>query len=348
MDKQKTLKRQFLFCKVINFNKNKEQFVRLIIGAIVIFFIALIILEPNLCISSIYGGLLLWAKTILPSLFPFMFFTKLLTSLDVFDTITKKFEKITKLLFKAPAISSYIFLMSMISGYPMGAKLISEFYQAGKLTEKQANKLTTFCSTSGPLFIIGSVGTAMFLNKKIGYILFFSHILSTLLNGIIFRNKFVDYTECKIDEKDKISLNQILPETMNSSILSALIVGGYIAIFFLIIELFSHFGLFNPIIFVTSKVLSPLGVSTETIKSTLFGIIEISKGCLEVSKCNIDIKISSCIASFLISFGGFCTFFQAITFLSKCKVKYGFYLLQKLTNGILSGIITFVLASFLL
>ena len=144
---------------------------------------------------------------------------------------------------------------------------------------------------------------------------------------------------------NSIELGEILPETMKSSILSSLIVGGYIAIFYLIIELFSHFGLFNPILLPLTKLLSPLGISSNAIESVLFGVVEISKGCLNISNCGLNINISASIASFLISFGGFCTFFQAITFLKKCKINFGFYLFQKLTHGIISFFITLVLTS---
>src|SRR5574344_476395 len=120
----------------------------------------------------------------------FMFFTKILTDLDFLSWLTNLFTKLNKILFKAPAISSYIFLMSIISGYPVGAKLISEFYEMGAISKVQANKLCTFCSTSGPLFIIGSVGTSMFLNSTLGYIMFLSHILGSFLNGILYRKLY--------------------------------------------------------------------------------------------------------------------------------------------------------------
>ena len=341
MDNRSIPKKNYYFYKSLTSFKNKDKMPKILLALLTIIVILLIIAKPSVCINSVSNGLMVWAKTILPSLFPFMFFTKFLTSLDIFDGITKKFSKITKFLFRAPSISSYIFLMSIISGYPVGAKLISEFYIAGKITEKQANKLITFCSTSGPLFIIGSVGTAMFLNSKIGYILFLSHLLSTILNGILYRNKFVDFTEYSLDKKENSNIDQILPETMNNSILSCMIVGGYISIFFLVIEIFSYFGLFEPIVALLSKLFSQFGFSDTLIKSSLYGIIEMSKGCIELSKIGIS-NISVSIASFLISFGGLCTFFQAITFLSKCKIKPKFYLLQKLTHGVFSFILTFI------
>lgn len=325
--------------------KKREKLKVMAVTLLIVFLIAMIVIKPNICISSVYAGLAVWATSILPSLFPFMFLTKFLTSLDVFWGISQKCKKLMGFLFKAPAISAYIFVLSVISGYPMGAKLISEFYLANKLTSRQANKLATFCSTSGPLFLIGAVGTSMFLDKKIGYILFASHILSCIINGMIFRNCFVDGTECQVDTAKGKSLDQILPETMTSSILSALVVGGYIAIFFLVIDLFDAFGILSPISNIFEFLFCKIGIDSQSANAICSGLIEMSKGCLLMAKSNLPIRLSASFASFFVSFGGLCTFFQAMTFLSKCKINKKFYLLQKLVHGILSFAITFAILS---
>ena len=48
--------------------------------------------------------------------------------------------------------------------------------------------MLSFCSTSGPMFIIGAVGAGMFNSTFAGYIMFTSHVLGAFLNGIIYRN----------------------------------------------------------------------------------------------------------------------------------------------------------------
>ena len=114
MDNQHIIDIKFLYSKAINKEKSKQNIAKVFISFLVILLIVLIVIQPSLCISSVYNGLSVWAKTVLPSLFPFVFLTKLLSSLNVLETITDKLSKVTKFLFKAPAISSYIFLMSII------------------------------------------------------------------------------------------------------------------------------------------------------------------------------------------------------------------------------------------
>lgn len=326
---------------------SKQKVITISLSVAICAMIVLIVINPKLCIESVYNGLAVWAKCVLPSLLPFMFFTKILSDLNVVSKISKKCSKLTKFLFNAPSVSAYIFLMSVISGYPVGAKLISEFYEAKIITEKQANKLTTFCSTSGPLFIIGSVGTAMFLNAKIGYIIFISHILSSILNGIIYRNIYKDNYEQEFTSDQK-SLNYILPNSMSSSVTSVMIVGGYIAIAFMLVDLANSLNLLAPINHFFALVLKPFGLNSEIANAISSGIIEISKGCSMLSILDVPKIWLATLASFIISFGGFSVFFQSITFLSKCKVNMKFYLLQKLTHGLLSGIVTFLICLLVL
>ena len=55
------------------------------------------------------------------------------------------------------------------------------------IDEAAATKMSVFCSTSGPLFVAGSVGTVMVGNKTAGTILLLSHVLSAVFNGVLFR-----------------------------------------------------------------------------------------------------------------------------------------------------------------
>lgn len=342
--------------------KNISKYKKIVASFFVVFLICCIIIKPNICINSVYSGLAVWAKCVLPSLLPFMFFTKLLTNLNFISKLTSKFYKINSVLFKAPKISSYIFLMSIISGYPVGAKMISEYHKMGLITTKQSNKLSTFCSTSGPLFIIGSVGTAMLKDVKLGYILFISHLLGSILNGILFRNFFVENLkndsniELKCDKNfEKLlknnqkntkilqkndSFNQnLLASSMKDSILSVLIVGGWIAIAFLVIDIFNELNLFYPI----NSLLEIIGLKNGISNALTSGIFEVNKGCLMLSNLNVSKTIIATLASFLIGFGGICVFLQATSFLKEANVNFKFYIMQKISHGILSAVICFLI-----
>lgn len=59
-------------------------------------------------------------------------------------------------------IGAYAFIMGIISGYPVGAKIVTEFRKNGDCSKAEAERLLAFTNNSGPLFIIGTIGISMF------------------------------------------------------------------------------------------------------------------------------------------------------------------------------------------
>ena len=168
---------------------------RIFLSIFIIYILINMALFPSLYISRTLDGLSAWAFNVLPSVLPFIFFIKLLTSLNILEKFTKIFSVPCQKLFKTPASSSLVFFTSIISGYPVGAKMTAELFESGKISKSDAFKMCSFCSTSGPMFIIGTVGITMLGQAVYGYIIFFSHIIGALINGILYRNLKVNNDE---------------------------------------------------------------------------------------------------------------------------------------------------------
>ena len=47
--------------------------------------------------------------------------------------------------------------------------------------------MLTFCSTSGPLFMLGAVGAGMLSSPAAGAVIALAHYLGALLNGLLYR-----------------------------------------------------------------------------------------------------------------------------------------------------------------
>ena len=77
--------------------------------------------------------------------------------------------------------------MGISLGYPVGAKIVSTLRMENSCTKTEAERLLAFTNTSGPLFIIGSIGVGMFGNNKIGILLLITHFVSSIIVGILFR-----------------------------------------------------------------------------------------------------------------------------------------------------------------
>lgn len=312
--------------------------------ALILFFMFALVLKPDLYMQSVTSGLLLWLNSVLPALFPFFFFSGLLIKMRVVDKLGNKLSRPMNALFHCPGSSGIIYLLSIISGYPVGAKIASEMYSRGALTTAQVMRINAFASTSGPLFIVGSVGVGIFVNHACGIIMLVAHLLGALLNGVLYRN----YHYSKLENNKPLAPNKqtedILSQTMYDSIISILLVGGYIAIFFILIDVLFNCGILSFISKNLASVLSYFGASPNLAEGITSGIFEVTRGCMELSKSGVDLKIITPIACALISWGGISIHLQALTFLSKCKISKSIFFLQKFTQAIISGVICWVLA----
>ena len=296
--------------------------------------LVLMLIKPEVYIKSAFFGIKLWAVTVLPALLPFFFLTSLLSKLGVTSLIAKIFKKPCGFLFRTGGASAFAFTMSLISGYPVGAKIIADLYKNGVIDKNEATRASTFCSTSGPLFIVGSVGIGMFGSKQIGFIILFTHIISAFLCGIIFR--FYGKNSPKSDrilipiEKSQNALY----DCVYSSVISVACVGGFICVFSLFLDAFKNLNLLLPLV----NLLSPIfGKDIST--AFLYGLIECTNGCKMLASCSLS-TYSLAFASALVSFGGVSIWAQSSVFLAQSKVNLKIFFLSKTLQAVFSFLLT--------
>ncbi|MCX4362162.1 MAG: hypothetical protein OSJ74_02065 [Clostridia bacterium] len=320
------------------FTLTKKAKKALPLSLIICFFICCLVINPQRYIQSIFSGMLLFAKNVAPALFPFFFFTKLLTGLGGANAMGKLLKKPVSKLYNAPSESGYILVMSLISGYPIGAKLISDFYENGNFSVQNCKKVSSFTSTSGPLFVVGTVGTLMLSSPKAGYVLFLCHSLGALVNGLIYRGR--QSQEKALSMPPLKDDDELLNKSITSSILSVLVVGGYIAIFSMIIDIAIDLKVVEILSTLLAKPLSLIGIPQQVAEASVISLIEITRGCQAFAQSGVEMKIILPFIAGLLSFGGLSITFQSLTFLKSCKINFGFYMLTKLTQAI----VTFVLS----
>lgn len=320
--------------------KNKTFVDKNIFTTIILLFLTiLIIINPSKYTLATSNGIALWGKVILPTLLPFFFITKIINELNGIEKISKIFTKPMHKLFNCPGISAYVFLMSILSGYPMGAKIITDLYNSNSISQNDAKKMLSFCSTSGPMFVVGSVGVGMFCDIKVGLILIICHLLGAFLNGFIYRGK--KEKELTILSYKTPSKN-LLNDSMFSSINAVLMICGFMCIAFVVIEIINTLHLNTPLISLLNTIL-PHKCGGEIIN----GILEVTKGCMDISSLNLSLKYSLPITSFLIGFGGISIHLQSLIFIKQFNMSYKLFFVQKLTQGIISCAICFLVCLFI-
>ena len=326
--------------KIFQKNINSSLLIDFILTILIFAIIGIIISNPTKYTTGTISGLKLFVFSVLPGLFPFMLLTKLITEIGFIFNISQKFDRFSNKVFGTPGISIYVFIMSIISGYPIGAKIIADLYQKGQITEQDAKKMSIFCTTSGPIFVIGSVGTIMFNSLKIGIILYLSHILSSVLLGIFYnlfnKNKSYQPTKIIIATKKSNIISVCIEQTINS----LFIVGAYITIFYLIGEIFETLKVVSFFTNLTFPIFNKFGITKQQLTGLFYGILEVTRGSktLSFSPNNISIVLTSGI----LSFSGFSIIMQSLSFLKIAKIKAHSFAISKCVHCVLSMILCFL------
>ncbi len=108
---------------------------------------------PLQALAASKSGLDLWLHTLLPTLLPFMLLSNLLIGTGMTEKLMKPLQPFFRILLDLGPFGSYAFLLGMLCGYPMGAKLTSDLYRTQKLSRGEATYLLTFCNNASPMFI---------------------------------------------------------------------------------------------------------------------------------------------------------------------------------------------------
>ncbi len=340
---------------------NKKQILSFFIPILIVFFlISGIVIFPKESIESAKYGFKIWYDILIPSLLPFIIGANLIVELKITDIIGYIINPITKLLFRVSGKGALVFVISMFSGYPVGTKLASELRNKNEISIFEAQRLVSFCSTSGPLFIIGSVATGMFLNETLGYLMITCHYLGSLAVGLLFRNYGNDNLQknnstlketikrtIKLRNESKKGFFVLFGNAVFNGMNTLIMVCGFVIVFsvvFKILSLFKVIDILSSIIFIP---LSILGINKELCTSLVSGLFEITIGCREVSKVvNSDIQVKASICSFLIGFSGLSILAQCSSFLANSDIKINLYILSKFLHGIFAGMFTFILYPF--
>ena len=291
---------------------------------------------PSIALNAARKGISLWASSVLPALLPFFICANFMTALGLPVYIGRIFEKPFQKLFGAPGVSAFVFSVSITSGYPMGAKLIGDFGRSKAITRNQARRMLTFCSTSGPLFMLGAVGAGMLASPAAGAVIALSHYLGALLNGFLYRIFSSSNPEPYHELPGRTTITKgnlldLFTDSMITSFRALGIICGYIVLFMLITDFLQFSGVLNVL-------------HSDWSKGFIKGLLEMTVGCNSIAESGELTLLYQCIlCTFLISFGGFSVYAQSMSMLSGLNIGSVYYLATKLTHGLLAALTAWII-----
>ena len=331
---------------ILLFKLFKTLKINLSITLICSFIIIQFILEPNICIQYTISGAKLFFNAIFPSLFPFLVVINIIISYDGIRIYSKLLGNIICKPLKLPKECNFPLLISVLCGYPLGARYTCDLYEKNIIDLNTCERLLNIASNASPLFIIGSVGASMMLSTEIGYILLLSNILSCIFMGFIIPSKYslfkLNYRSSNFSKNERTYTNigMVLKSSIEDAMKNSLNIGGFIIVFSVITGMIKDNVIFN---IVLNKLALIIGSSGNFIEGLLLGMLEMTNGCYLISSSNSNLYVKLPVISFLIAFSGLSIISQVYSYTYKYKVSIKKYITRKFIQGIISSFFTIIL-----
>lgn len=327
-----------------------------IVPSIVLVFIGCLIIFSSTNLTAARDGLLLWANNVVPTLLPFLIATELLSRTSFVPMLGSLCNRFMRPLFNVPGEGAFALLMGWISGYPVGAKIVTNLYRSGLCTKSEANRMLGFTNNSGPLFIIGTVGVSLFYDARIGFLLLATHIFSGLLVGMITgmasrfskssseipptRSTFSKVAPSASSEKETLLFP--IGECISSAIQTILMIGGFVMLFSVLISICMRSHVFTLLGNLLAPLLSLFSIDTHFAIPIWSGILELTNG-VKLLSCipsqAISINITLC--AFLLGFGGLSVALQVYGIIASSGLSIKPYLFSKLLQGGIAAVLTY-------
>lgn len=337
------------------------------LASISLFIAVILLMYPEQAFKSSLRGLTIWWDVVFPALLPFFITAEMMMGFGVVHFLGVLLEPLMRPIFRVPGEGAFVMAVGLISGNPMGAKLTSRLREQRLISREEGERLVSFTSTAGPLFIFGAVSVGFFENVSIGIILALAHYSSSILVGLIMRFYEPHATPSSSMKKkegwiliravramhrarlqDGRPLGKLLGESVSSAVQTLLMIGGFIILFSVLVHLINYVGITAPLTSIIAQILDWFHFPVALSDAMLSGIFEITLGSqmASASPDHIPLIYQLTIVSIMIGWNGLSIHAQVASMLSRTDVRYLPYLLARIIHGLLAGVLTLMIYPF--
>ncbi len=294
------------------------------LGALSLFSLLLIFKNPDIAITHMSSALRLCARTLIPSLFPFMVLSELMVSGNAVSLIAPLLRRPAKALFGISGEGGAAVLLGLVCGFPIGAKTAAALYKKGSIGKRELTHILTFSNNPSSAFLISAVGASMFDDRPFGVLLFAISTLTALIVGFV--GKFINrpHTDSApvsvkgYGEKPPRAVD-IFTGAVTSSALSMLSICAFVVFFSTLVGVLEYT--------VNASALP------EAVSALWFGFFELTSGVWKASSVP---TLGPYLAAAAVGWSGLSVHFQIMSICRGCDISFKPYLLSKLASAILN------------
>ena len=285
--------------------------------------------NPALSAKTVTDALKLCVGRVIPVLFPIAVAGGLLTSVSAVPRLLSGFwGRLLRL--SAPSVG--VVLISLVSGFPIGAMLASRLLESGRIDREEASRLASYTNNASGAFLTGCVGAAYFKDPRVGWILWIASSGAALTVGIRMGMRAVRSEHSSLLEQGETT--PVSPvDSVKATALGMLHLTAFV----------TFFAVFCAFLNQSLLALLPKGRGTQTLCAAVIAFFEITGGLSAIATLPLHLLLRVGLAGLAIGFGGVSVIMQCI---AAGKAVEGKRLLgARIRIGLLSAIYSILLTA---
>lgn len=294
-----------------------------------VFLFALLLKNSALASDEVTLALKICAELLIPSLFPLMVASEIITDSGAIERLTRKISAPFSKILGVSKIATSPYFLGLFGGYTSSCKSAILLYRNGKISKNDCESIIALSNMPSLAFMTGFIGIGIFKSSTMGWILWTMTVISTLILGLINRLFYKkDSSEFKQDTKRnnaKISFSRTVVNAIAHSAQSMLTICACVVFFSVLIAVLNLY--LNEI---------PLPDGT---KNIILGTLEITKGistCVDIQ----SVRARALACAFLVGWSGLCVHFQVIALCEDTDISLKKYFIFKILQGLVCTLLT--------
>lgn len=322
-----------------------------------------IILYPKQAYAASLQGLRIWWDIVFPALLPFLIASEILIAFGCLHFLGVLLEPFMRLVFRLPGSSGWAICMGAAAGFAASAKTVGHMRKMGWLSKSEGESLLAISYLCSPVFIVSLVAVGFFHNERLGWLLVFVHfsawLAASLIISIVYRKggpsidtqpaanpgsspagrSFVSAAFAAMSEarrQDGRGFGKLLGDAVTNSVQALLMIGGYIMLFSVILNILSVSGALSALVIVASSAFTAVGIPLQVVPAVLNGIFELHLGSFSVSLSDAPAAIQAAAVGAILAWGGFSSHAQVKGLVSDTDLSIRPYLWTRFLHALVA------------
>lgn len=249
--------------------------------------LALLLVMPEAALRGASNGLMLWAKSVVPALLPFMLLCGFLEREPAF--------------YRAGPLM--LLMSGLLMGYPAAARLVGSVER----DEKRGQRLLYGTNLASCGFIMSIIASSLYKNKMVFFVLFLGQLSAAAIVLAIVRLSCPKAVPALPREPEPMSFAKRFTASVESSAWGILKVGVCIVGCLVLTEILDGLG-------VCALASRLTGADEGLVFALMSGVLELTSGCSRAAELQLPLYAKMALSAFFLTFGGVSAGLQSACF----------------------------------